>query len=413
MLIKLERWEFQVQPMAKITETNPPRIMWLQVCGLAGIQGAITLSWLIYNLYIPQLLVQIGFSRDLAIGLLIVENLLAIIIEPLMGGLSDDKKRWITGRFPFISLGAIASSALFILIPAIVTFSQPSEVIRWIFLFVVVGWSIAMAVFRSPAIALLGKYTGSANLPIAASLLTVTGGIINAFRPISNNFILNIGAVFAFAFASFVLLAAAFVLRFVDPPKQPMIEIPKILTTPEQLPQALFLLLGTGFGIAWGSRLFMDVLSKLLKIELNVNDIGGMMFILSLALAFAALPAGVLASKIGNRKAMVWGNCAIAILILLMLFFGAKLILIILSICTFSFILNGAIPFALSLVSTQHAGLAIGMYFAGSALAGALLVVVFPQLATLSPPPETFISALAFVVAGICVTASHPISQVE
>jgi Na+/melibiose symporter-like transporter len=396
--------------MAKITEINPPRIMWLQVCGLAGMQGAITLCWLIYNLYIPQLLVQIGFSRDLAIGLLIVENALAVIIEPLMGGLSDDRKRWVTGRFPFISLGAIASSALFILIPAIVTFSQPSEGIRWIFLFIVIAWSLAMAVFRSPAIALLGKYAGNVDLPIAASLLTLTGGIISAFRPVSNNFILSMGAIFTFAFGSFVMLGAAFLLRFVDSPEKHVIEIPKISTTPEQLPKALFLLLGTGFGIGWGSRLFMDVLGKLLKIELNTSDVGGMMFILGLALAFAALPAGALATKIGNLQAMVWGNCAIALWILLMLFFGAKLILIILSICTFSFILNGAIPFALSLVSAQHAGLATGMYFAGATLALALLAVSFPQLATLSTSPEIFMSAFAFLVAGICVTTSHRIN---
>lgn len=226
--------------MVNITKTNPKGVMWLQVCGLAGMQAAITLFWLIYNLYIPQLLVQIGFSRDLAIGLLIVENVLAIIIEPLVGGLSDDRKRWITGRFPFISLGAIASSALFILIPAIVTFSQPSEVIRWIFLFVVVTWSLAMGIFRSPAIALLGKYAGSADLPLAASLLTLTGGIINAFRPVSNNFILSLGAVFTFAFGSFVMLGAAFVLRFLDPPEKPIIEIPKIPTTPEHLPKNYF-----------------------------------------------------------------------------------------------------------------------------------------------------------------------------
>ncbi|MBD2605035.1 MFS transporter [Scytonema hofmannii FACHB-248] len=393
--------------MAKITETNPNGIMWLQVCSLAGMQGAITLCWLIYNLYIPQLLVGIGLNQDFAIGLLIVENTLAVVIEPLMGGLSDDRKRWVTNRFPFISVGVILSSAFFIVIPAIVTFFSPGEATRGIFLFVVIAWSIAMAVFRSPAIALLGKYAGRNDLPLAASLLTLVGGLIAAFRPISTNFILGLGAVFAFALSSFVLLAAAFLLRFVNPPEKPIVQVTEIPNISEQLPRTLFLLLGTGFSIAWGSRLLIDVLGKLLKIELNTNNIDGMMFIISLSLAFAALPAGAFAIKIGNRKAMVGGSCVISILMLLMLFFGAKVILIFLSVVTFSLILNGAIPFALSLVSAKRAGLAIGMYFAGIALGGALFTAIFPQLATLSLVPEVFIGAVAFLAAGTCVTASH------
>jgi hypothetical protein len=106
-----------------------------------------------------------------------------------MGGLSDDRKRWVTNRFPFISVGVILSSGFFIVIPAIVTFFSPGEATRGIFLFVVIAWSIAMAIFRSPAIALLGKYAGRNDLPLAASLLTLVGGLITAFRPISSNFI--------------------------------------------------------------------------------------------------------------------------------------------------------------------------------------------------------------------------------
>jgi hypothetical protein len=229
-----------------------------------------------------------------------------------MGGLSDDRKRWVTNRFPFISVGVILSSGFFIVIPAIVTFFSPGEATRGIFLFVVIAWSIAMTIFRSPAIALLGKYAGRNDLPLAASLLTLVGGLITAFRPISSNFILSLGAVFAFALSSFVLLAAAFVLRFVNPPEKPILQVPEIPNISEQLPRTLFLLLGTGFSIAWGSRLLIDVLGKLLKIELNTNNIDGMMFIISLSLAFAALPAGAFAIKIGNRKAMVGGSCVIS-----------------------------------------------------------------------------------------------------
>jgi Major Facilitator Superfamily len=396
--------------MARPTETNPHHILWLQVSGIAGIQGAITLCWLIYNFYMPQLLVEIGFSQDFAIGLLIVENALAVVMEPLMGGLSDTAKGWTANRFPFISAGVILSSALFIVIPSIVTFFQPSEATRWIFLFVVVSWALAMTVFRSPAIALLGRCAAKPELPTATSFLTLVGGIISAFRPISNNFLLSLGAVFTFSFGSFVLLAAAYVLRFVNPPEKPAAPV-ETLNAPEQLLRALSLLFGTGFGIAWGSRLLMDVLGKLLKFELNTDNIDGMMFFISLSLAFAALPAGVFASKIGNRKAIVGAICAISILMMCMLFTGAKLPFVVIGVISFSLITNGAIPFALSLVSTPKAGLAIGTYFAGAALAAALLPKFFPELANLSPQEEVLISSVAFLLAGGCVAASRTIKQ--
>ncbi len=80
----------------KTEQASPQRaVLWLPVCGLAAMQGAITLTWLIYNLYLPQLIVQLGLTKQLAEGLLIIENALAVVMEPLMGGLSDRAKRWV------------------------------------------------------------------------------------------------------------------------------------------------------------------------------------------------------------------------------------------------------------------------------------------------------------------------------
>lgn len=394
--------------MGRTIEINPKRVMWLQVGALAGMQFAITLCWVVYNLYIPLLLVTIGFDKDFAVGLLIVENLLAVVLEPLMGGLSDNAKRWFVSRFYFVSAGVIVSSALFIVIPAVIALLPLSDATRWIFLFVIVGWSFTMTIFRSPATALLGKYASKNDLPLAGSLLTLASGIITAFKPISTNFILSLGAVFSFAVGSFVLLGAALLLRYVNPPEEPVAEpVQSRISEPSSV---LFLLLGTGFGVAWGSRLLMDVLGKLLKIELGINNVDGIMFIIALALAFASLPAGAFASKIGNRQAIIWGSRIISTLMLLMLFFGANFVLLLLTVGTFSLIMNGAVPLALSLFTPQRAGLAVGTYFAGTALGGTLLSVIFPQLVDVAVIPEAFIGAIAFLVTGACVKANRPIS---
>ncbi len=115
-------------------------ILWRPVVGLAVVQGSIVLSWVIYRAYLGKLLTQWGFPESLADTILLVETLLAIVLEPLMGGLSDRLKHWMGTRFPLISLGVILSSALFIAIPASVAFGTPTGAIRWILPSLAVAW---------------------------------------------------------------------------------------------------------------------------------------------------------------------------------------------------------------------------------------------------------------------------------
>jgi len=41
-----------------------------------------------------------GFPQGLVTALLIIEAVLAVVMEPLFGGLSDQAQRWIGSRFP-------------------------------------------------------------------------------------------------------------------------------------------------------------------------------------------------------------------------------------------------------------------------------------------------------------------------
>ncbi|MDZ8081597.1 MAG: MFS transporter [Nostoc sp. DcaGUA01] len=379
-------------------------ILWVQVWVLAAVQGAITLTWLIYNIYLPQLLTQFGFPASFAVGLLLVENALGAVLEPLMGGLSDRTRRWVGTRFPFISVGVILASALFIAIPCVVSLIPPTMVMRSLLPITLVAWALAMTVFRSPAICLLGMYSTPAELPLAASVVSLVGGFIGAFRPIANKSILSLGPVLTFAIGSFVLLGAVAVLRLVNPPETPVdLHNAQIVKFPLQ---KLVLILGTGFGVAWGIRFLMDVLGKVLKAQLNADNIDMQMVWIGIAIALANIPAGIFAVKIGNRQAMLCGVCAIIPSLLMMVFLGAQIPIIVLIVAGFSLIVNGAIPFALGLVPQRWAGLGIGTYFGGFAAAMSLFGVIFPQPQTISPFVGAAAGAFAFFLAGICIGVS-------
>jgi MFS family permease len=384
---------------------SQPKVLWLQVCGLAGVQGAITLAWVIYNAYLPQLLVEYGFSPQFAITLLVIENALGVVMEPLMGGLSDRARRWTSKQLPLIWLGVILSAVLFVAIPTIVIFPQVSAVSSWILPGVAIAWALAMTVFRSPAISLLGKYARPAALPLAASLLTISSGLIGAFKPIAQKSILSLGPFLTFAIGSAVMLIAVAVLRSYHAPETAAETTIFEPISWQQLVSPLLLVAGTGAGVAWGSRLLIDTLRVTLERE-SPQDASSLLLGLSIALAFAALPAGAFAAKVGNRTATILGLAVTAGLMLLVGLIPNRTtiaIAILGAIASFSTILNGVVPFALSQVPRYRAGLAVGIYFAGLSAASSLFGIVFGSQAQISPGLAAFLGAIAFGGAGFCI----------
>jgi Na+/melibiose symporter-like transporter len=358
------------------TSKHQPSVLWVQVLVLAGLQGGITLSWLVYNGYLLELLPQFGFPASLAASLLVVENALAVVMEPLIGGLSDQNQRKFGSRFPFISIGVILASTLFIAISCVATFVPPSEVIGSILPLTLIAWALAMTVFPSPAFALLVKYLMPAELPLAFSFVTLAGGLIGAFPGVANTFILSLWPVWAFAIKFFVLLAAAFTLRFFHPPEIPT-ELQN-LKTPKIPFQNLSFIFLTGFSITWGSRFLMNGLGKTLKPQFNTNDVTTIMLcIISLALAFTALPAGFCPTKVGNGRAMLGGIISTIFLIVLMVYMPPEIPTILFIAAGFSLIVNGAILFILELMPPHWPGLGIGSYFGGFTLAVSVFGYVF------------------------------------
>ena len=130
---------------------NP--VLWSKVWGIATTQGAFTLTWVIYNLYLTQLLVNLGFSQELAVWILIIEHMLEAIIEPTFGVYSDRQKQKIGTSIPIINLSIILSSVLFLAIPALVIFINPETIWRWLLPALAIAWASVMAIFRSPVMA--------------------------------------------------------------------------------------------------------------------------------------------------------------------------------------------------------------------------------------------------------------------
>lgn len=386
-------------------------ILWAKVWAIAAMQGAITLCWTIYKLYLPLLLTEVGIAKEVATAVLILENALETFIEPIFGALSDRQQQIFGSKLPVISLGVILSSALLVAIPALTIFSNDNDLLQWFFIVSIIAWASVMAIFRSPAMSMLGRCANSEVLPQAASLLTLTGGVIGAFRFDVYGIIVNLGAGFAFTIGSLTLLGAAAWLRWANPP-EPAIAL-EDNTARISIPK-LCLVFMTGFTVGWGLRLLIPTVNKVLTAELGDSYTKLAMTLFFVVLGLAALPAGQIASKLGNSKGMIVGamGTIVVLLTLLVLPDGIiRIVAIALIALLFSLVLNGAIPFALSQVPQSRGGLGVGMYFGGFGGGISLFDFLGTKLSELNFNHGVIACSIAFLLAIVWIAIASNIDN--
>ncbi len=383
---------------------GPRGVRWPQVAVLGLLQGAVGLSWIVYSLYLPALLVSLGLDARLAVTLLLIEGLLAILLEPAFGFLSDQSFRRVGTRLPFVVGGVFLAAALFIMIPLVVsTTVAASEMDRVVFLVLVIGWAVAMTIFRTPALALLSRYASAPNLPRAASVLTLVGAGVAALRPTSREFLLSLGPVVCFGVASLVLLATCAAVWFIDQ------QVPS--STPPAPEEAggkfgpIATLVATGAGIA---LTFFALFTHLLPRLFGMLPRGGHEMGVWLAAAFmffgtSAVGASAVATKFGNDRTMLIGAGATALPIALLAFVSptpmAVVGLVAILLIGFSLVANGVIPMALSRVPPGRGGLGLGFYFGGLSATSSLAASRFRA-------PLSFGEASAFALIGLAVVAA-------
>ena len=265
---------------------------WGPVIALAGLHGAVTLAWVVYNLYLGALLLRAGFEAYLVPVLLTVDGLLGAVIEPLTGALSDRARRGLFRRFFLLMGGVLLAGILFISLPLAAAGTRPGP--ATLVPGLLVAWAVAMAVFRAPALSLLGRHARPGALPLAAAVLTSASALVGAAAPSVRGWLLARGPLVTFAGASVTLLLAALVVRGLEvrlPPPSPGAAPRAPVGRAE--PRAAWTLFGVGISAALGFRLLLDGLPRAgAGPGASAADLSRALF---LGTALAAVPLGRLA----------------------------------------------------------------------------------------------------------------------
>jgi MFS family permease len=346
-----------------------PKTDWQPVLAMALMQGAIVLCWIVYRLYIPDLLGQFGFPKDSSVIILAIEGFLAVLIEPLFGSLSDQQKTLWGLRGPFVTIGVLIAAALLFLLPSIVLLGDPASAIRWLFVALVILWAMAMAMFRSPMLARLGEFACQRDWSYAASLLTLVGTLAGTLAlPASKQVVKGLGAGPAFAISSIILLLSATLL---NRSQATQVRLPAVMAEQQQPMAKNLVLVGlTGSMITMGVILTQQLIGLVGKEQTPV-----LMTLFLVVQLVTVLPIGLIAQRWGNLQTMIGGLISLSIGFLLLMLPGIQAVAVLLLGVGMSCVGVGIIPFALSMVPLSRGGLGIGCYFGGAALAGALFNV--------------------------------------
>ncbi|OIP75136.1 MAG: MFS transporter [Oscillatoriales cyanobacterium CG2_30_44_21] len=409
--------------MAIATPSN--QVRWLQVWSLASVQGAISLTWIAYGIYLPKFIAEVFAypteqAQQFATILLVIEGAIAVIAEPLFGSLSDRWQRWYSSRMPMIVAGTIAATAIFIGLPSLVIFGGANDLTRLLLTSLAVLWAIAMSTFRSPVICLLASFAGATQLPLAASVLTLVGGFVASIKPLATKFILDLGAPATFAIASIVLLAGVAGLRsaMVHISKQLNPSSEQRLATISSFWLNLAIVMFVGAAIGLGIRLLTgEVLPRTIKAELV--SLTGFSFEILLGSAFIvqallALITGQLSKQIDNKRLMIFSLGGIVLgLIILSIGFSpiAAILLILLILFCLSAVNNGMVAFALTMVSPSLGGMTVGIFFGGLSGAIALFGYLIPKSALITTPNVILLNAVVFLSAGVAIAIGEKVAK--
>ena len=296
--------------------------------------GFMTISafWQLYDFKIPLMLKNtFGIGDSWTGTIMSLDNIVALFLIPVFGALSDKTHTKIGRRMPYIIFGTIAAVILMMLIPLAAQLKQLA-----FFITALAFLLIAMATYRSPAVSLMPDITPK-------PLRSEGNAVINLMGAVGGAMILALNALLAtnavdpaevnywpiFIVTAAIMLVGMVVLIFtVNEPKlvKKMHEDSKVLgvddkakdiedltPTDEKLPKdvrkSMRLIL---FSIAlWftGYNAITTAFSRYSVNQLGMPESKASLILMVaiVAATIAFIPVGIISTKVGRRKSILFG----------------------------------------------------------------------------------------------------------
>jgi len=283
----------------------------------------VSVLWAVYNAFVPIFLSKrFGLEPSLIGFIMTLDNIAALFIQPPIGALSDRIRTPIGRRMPFILVGAPIAAVAFAFVPM----AQALP----LFIASIITMLLAMAVYRTPVIALMPDITPSQYRSQANGVINFMGGVgaIIAFLVGSSLYEKSPSLPF-WVGAALVLVASALVLIFIREPKEYK-EVPEKeagvirnlqIIAADRDKSALRLLLAIFFWfLGYTAIEAFFTLYGTNHLGLSEAESARQLGDLSLFFVLTAIPSGLIAARIGRRVTISAGILLLGAVLLVIFF---------------------------------------------------------------------------------------------
>ena len=305
---------------------------------------SISAFWQMYDNLIPLILTNTFHLNETVSGIIMAaDNVLALFLLPLFGGISDRCKWKLGKRKPFILFGTLTAVILMTGLPILDNsyYASPSAVKAIGFIVVLGLLLITMGTYRSPAVALMPDVTPKPLRSKGNAIINLMGAIGGIIYLLATTLLYSksrteglehVNYQTIFAIVSFIMLFALFIIMvFVNEPKLRMEQAEYEKEHPEELlvntedgnvakmpldvkRSLVFLLLSVAFWFIG----YNAISTWFTTYATNVWDMstGGASLCLTIATAGAIIsyiPVGMIASKVGRKKTIKFGAALLSL----------------------------------------------------------------------------------------------------
>lgn len=392
----------------------------------------VSVIWSVYNGFVPIFLESYGLSLAAVGFVMTLDNILGIFIQPYVGQLSDHTRTRLGRRLPYILIGAPVAAIFFALIPVIYQALPRSVGGLSLLMGAIVIMNIAMAIFRTPVVALMPDITPPENRSKANGIINLMGGLGTTIAfGLGGVFALNAGLPF-WIVAVVLLGAEAVVLLTIREPREFTVpagghskppswreSLQDLFRTLRGVVRAedkstLFICLAIfawfmgynaieAFWSLYGrDYLFASqVASGALTGDAAAGKAVGMLMFLSGSFLLFALPAGYIATRFGRKRTIMTGLAILAVLWTGIYFFPNPTyvyVTLILSGVGWALININSLPIVADLASSEKIGSYTGLYYLSSLLAASTSPTIAGRLMDIFGMSIMFIFTPAFMV---------------
>ena len=377
----------------------------------------VSMIWAMYNAYLPVFLRE-TFNLPFSVvgAIMTIDNVFAILLLPFLGALSDSTNTKIGKRRPYILVGAPLAMIFFILIP----FANKTQTLG-LMMITVIFMNLAMAIYRTPVIALMPDITPSKYRSHANGIINFMGGagallVYFAGKPLYDK---DISYPFIAA-GILMFIACMLVVIFIKDDAYTPNETGKVESI--SLKKSFYELIDNMKDVVKGEKSLLAVLAAIFcwfvgfnaietfftsyaKFYLGMKESTGAMILgfYSLFFIIAAIPAGLIGTKFSRNKTIRIGIFFLMFILIVATFFKTFLplaILFSLAGCAWAFINVNSLPMVVDMSTPAKLGGYTGLYYFSSQAAN----IVAPPLAGFGidiftadgAKPEGYVSLLFF-----------------